>query len=196
MSVFRQGNQAEAGESFAKAVVGMPALPTNELNPLRNGAGPIEIVVWLAYKEAKAKLPEEVRVRGQETLIKVEEEALAQSRKDKGSDSKEAAAAAQKLADAYVFVGRSDESLPLLAEISRRSPQDTLLSLKVAALQVWFGRNADHLTTCQRLIERAEAAPDDGYTSERAAKAWCLQDSSDPALLERVLKLAHDAADH
>jgi tetratricopeptide (TPR) repeat protein len=98
--------------------------------------------------------------------------------------------------------GRSQEAdalvgevLALLAQSSVADPQDTLLSLNVAALQVWFGKDAEHLATCQRLIEQAEKIPDDPSAEERAAKAWCLKPSSDSAILARTLRAARHAAE-
>jgi hypothetical protein len=34
----------------------MKPLPADERNPLADGAGPDDLIVWLAYREAKAML--------------------------------------------------------------------------------------------------------------------------------------------
>src|SRR5436305_14027807 len=66
------------------------------------------------------------------------ERAIAQYRKlvtDQPADG----ALLTKLAAAYQSAGRTREAVPHLAKASAANPKDTLLSLKVAALQAWFG---------------------------------------------------------
>jgi hypothetical protein len=87
------------------------------------------------------------------------------------------------------------EKLALLAQTSERNPKDTMLSLQVSALQAWFGRNADHVTTCRRLIEQAEQKLENADTAERAARAWGFKPPPDPALRARSLRLARHAAE-
>lgn len=102
--------------------------------------------------------------------------------------------AANKLADSYAEAGRWDEALPLWAEASEGLPDDTQLALKVASLQLWFGRHADHAATSRRMLELA-AGTDKASTAERAAKAYCLSPSSDPQLLESAVTIARRALD-
>ncbi|MEO8352638.1 MAG: serine/threonine-protein kinase, partial [Chthoniobacteraceae bacterium] len=90
--------------------------------------------------------------------------------------------------------GPAPEELAALAESSAENPEDNLLSLRVAALQAWFGRNANHAATCERAIEIAERSNIASDAGERAAKSWCLTPSRDPAMLKRVLALAREAA--
>ena len=75
-----------------------------------------------------------------------------------------------------------------------RFPKVALLALKIAALQVWFGKDADHAATCPRMLELA-AGTDDVYTADRAARAYCLRPSSDPQLIESAVTLARRAVD-
>ncbi len=56
MSLVRQGKEAEARQLFAEAGSRMKPLPTGERQPFTNGAGPDDLIVWLAYKEVKALL--------------------------------------------------------------------------------------------------------------------------------------------
>jgi WD40 repeat protein len=86
------------------------------------------------------------------------------------------------------------EVLEMLAHSSLSDPNDTILSLWVTALQIWFGKDADHLATCRRLLEQAEQKPNDPYMEERAARAWYFGFSSEPALLAQTLRLARQAA--
>jgi hypothetical protein len=56
MSLSRQGKAAEAHTLFADAETEMEPLPANERQPFADGAGPDDLIVWLAYKEAKTLL--------------------------------------------------------------------------------------------------------------------------------------------
>ena len=94
-----------------------------------------------------------------------------------------------KQADALV-----DEAITLRARMSLADPGNTIESLTVALLQVWFGRTAEHAAHSRRLIEAAERKPENADAMERAAVAWCLTPSGDPALRERALRLAQAAA--
>jgi Flp pilus assembly protein TadD len=84
----------------------------------------------------------------------------------------EASAGHESKVAILVAEGRTVEALPLLAEASSRKPDDTMLAMKVAALQIWFGRNADHAATSQRML------------------AWAA-DTASAEVAERVAKLAH-----
>ena len=98
------------------------------------------------------------------------------------------------LANSYADAGRWDEAFPLWAESFARHPQDTGLALKIATLQLWFGKDADHAATSRRMLELA-AGTDEASTAERAAKAYCLRPSSNPQLLESAVTLARRAVD-
>jgi hypothetical protein len=56
MSLFQQGKKDEARKLATAAAAKMKPLPKDEQNPLREGAAPDYLVVWLAYKEAKAMI--------------------------------------------------------------------------------------------------------------------------------------------
>jgi hypothetical protein len=57
MSLFRQGKEPEAHKLAAGAIAKMKPLPTDERNPLvgRNNAD--DLILWMAYKEARELLP-------------------------------------------------------------------------------------------------------------------------------------------
>ena len=57
MSLFRQGKNDEARKLAAAAAATMKPLPADEQNPLANNASPDDLILWLAYKEAKALIP-------------------------------------------------------------------------------------------------------------------------------------------
>ncbi len=54
MSLFRLGKPDEARKLATAAAAKMKPLPGNEQNPLADGANRDDLIVWLAYKEAKA----------------------------------------------------------------------------------------------------------------------------------------------
>ena len=56
MALFRQGEQAEARELFSATSAAMKPLPANEKDPLAGNASHDDLILWLAYKEAKAML--------------------------------------------------------------------------------------------------------------------------------------------
>src|SRR5262249_1947626 len=65
-----------------------------------------------------------------------------------------------KLAAAYQTAGRTREAVPHLAAVSAANPKDTLLSLKVAALQAWFGQDTELADTCRNGLAMAENTKD------------------------------------
>ena len=59
MSLFRQGKEKEALQLTIGAASEMKPLPKDEKNPLRNNAGHDDLIVWMAYKEARALIKPE-----------------------------------------------------------------------------------------------------------------------------------------
>ncbi len=56
MSLFRQGKKDEARKVAIAAAAKMKPLPADEQNPLAESAGHGDLIVWLAFKEAKAMI--------------------------------------------------------------------------------------------------------------------------------------------
>jgi tetratricopeptide (TPR) repeat protein len=56
MSLFRQGNETEARKVATEAVARMKPLPADEKNPLGGKGDHDDLILWLAYKEAKAMI--------------------------------------------------------------------------------------------------------------------------------------------
>jgi hypothetical protein len=56
MSLFRQGKRDEARKLSRAAAAKMKPLPKDEQNPLANNADHDDLILWLAYKEARAML--------------------------------------------------------------------------------------------------------------------------------------------
>jgi WD40 repeat protein len=57
MSLFRQGKANEARKLATEAAATMKPLPKDEKNPLAGDASPDDLMLWLAYKEAKGLIP-------------------------------------------------------------------------------------------------------------------------------------------
>jgi tetratricopeptide (TPR) repeat protein len=56
MSLFQQGKKDEARKLATEAAARMRPLPTDEKNPLAGNTRPDDLILWLAYKEAKAMI--------------------------------------------------------------------------------------------------------------------------------------------
>jgi hypothetical protein len=54
MSLFRRGKNDEARKLATEAAAKMKPLPTDDQNPMAGGADHDDLILWLAYKEAKA----------------------------------------------------------------------------------------------------------------------------------------------
>jgi serine/threonine protein kinase/Flp pilus assembly protein TadD len=91
-----------------------------------------------------------------------------------------------KLAAAYQSVGRTREAISYLVKASAADPKDTILSMKVAALQAWYKQDKELAATRERILAFAKET-DDWPTAERAAKVCSLVPLSDKAELEAVL---------
>ena len=97
-----------------------------------------------------------------------------------------------KLAAAYEAAGRTRELVPYMAGASAADPEDTVLCLKVAALQAWFGQEKEFAATRGRILAFAKGTNDMG-TADRAAKACSILPSTDEAEREAVLTLGRKA---
>jgi WD40 repeat protein/tetratricopeptide (TPR) repeat protein len=85
--------------------------------------------------------------------------------------------------------GRLREAVPYLATLSAADPKETVLSLKVATLQAWFGQDKEFAATRKRILAFAKDT-DNESTAERAARACSILPSADKAELEAVLTVA------
>jgi WD40 repeat protein len=91
-----------------------------------------------------------------------------------------------------LMTGRLREIIPDIAKMSAAKPTDTELSLKVAALQAWFGQEKEFAATRQRLLALAKDT-NEANTADRAAKACSLMPNSDKAELDAAMALARAA---
>jgi tetratricopeptide (TPR) repeat protein len=93
-----------------------------------------------------------------------------------------------KLAAAYQAAGRTREAIPLLVKASAADPKDTLLSLKLAALEAWFGQEKELAGTRQRILAFAKGKSE-VTTVERAAKACSILPTPDMEARQAALVL-------
>jgi len=121
--------------------------------------------------------------------LPLREELLALRRKMLGAKHSNTRSSMEKVAIAYFGARRWSEALGLFTELSGLSPENTIYPLRVAALQAWLGQGNEHAATSRQQMARA-AGTEKASTAERAAKAYCLRASSDPALLAQAVTLA------
>jgi tetratricopeptide (TPR) repeat protein len=95
-------------------------------------------------------------------------------------------------AKVYQEAGRTREAVPYLARVSVADPRDTLLSVKVAALQAWFGQKQELAATRQRVLAFAKGT-NDASTAGRAAFVCSLVQSTDETDLGAALDLGRAA---
>jgi tetratricopeptide (TPR) repeat protein len=95
-------------------------------------------------------------------------------------------------AEREIAAGRTRDALVHLATQYAANPEDTLLLLKLAPLQVWFGQDQELAATCRRRLAWAKNTTDP-WTAQRVAKVCCLVPSTDQAQLEAVLAVARNA---
>jgi len=102
--------------------------------------------------------------------------------------------AAVGIAELYAAAGRTREAVPYLAKASANNPADTILSLKVAALQAWFGQEKELAATRRQILAFAKDTSE-VTTADRAAKACSILPSADKAEVEAALALGRKAVE-
>jgi eukaryotic-like serine/threonine-protein kinase len=130
-----------------------------------------------------------------EEALRLREEVLPLLRRVRGPEHPDTVKAGQALADSYLAAGRIQDLLPLLAEASVRNPVNTTATLKLAALQLWFGRDAEYATTRQRALDWGGQARNPN-TAEAVARLASLGPYANPAMNEAALRLAGHAMQH
>jgi WD40 repeat protein/predicted Ser/Thr protein kinase len=119
------------------------------------------------------------------------ERAIAEYRK-LVTDQRADVAVLTKFATACQSAGRTREAIGHLARASAANPNDTVLSLKVAAYQAWFGQEKELAATRQRILAFAKDTTE-AFTAERAAKACSILPSTDEAELAAALALGRSS---
>jgi len=86
----------------------------------------------------------------------------------------------------------AEAALVSLAKTATRDPSDTARALKVAALQVWFGRDSEHESFVQRSLAWVESS-NNSADLERIAKLASLRPISGIPIREATLRIARKA---
>jgi eukaryotic-like serine/threonine-protein kinase len=97
-------------------------------------------------------------------------------------------------ASSYADAGRTTKAIPLLVEASTHNPKDTILAMKVAALQAWLGQDADYAVTRQRMLNWAAAATN-AEAADQVAKLACIRPLADASQRGAALALARKAVE-
>ncbi len=97
-------------------------------------------------------------------------------------------------AESYIVAGRTEQALALFGKCAQANPTDTSLSLRLATLQAWFGKETEFTATCRFLIEQA-GGTSTPTAAGRAAQVYCLRPSTDADLMAQALKLARRAVE-
>src|SRR5262249_54425803 len=102
---------------------------------------------------------------------------------------REASAAAREFA-----LGRTQVALGHLVTLPAACTNDTVLALRVGALQAWFGQDKEFADTCRRALDFATGTSDPP-TAERTAKISCLRPTQDKTRVASAHALARKAED-
>jgi len=124
--------------------------------------------------------------------LQLREEELALRRKVFGPEHSYTLWSMRALADSYLQADRVADAIPLLAVASTLRPEITGSAVKLAALQVWFAKDADHAALCRRMLQWASNTSDH-EVAERVAKLTCLRPIDDAPTQEAALTLARRA---
>ncbi len=187
-----QGHESEAMallvEAFLLADRAGKARIITEAAPL---AGALEKLAERAADDAlfQAELARHFAARGNVAAANAARARACVLFAEKLAQEPENTALATDILLAYQSAGRTREAVPYLARASAANPNDSLLSLNVAALQAWFGEEKELTATLQRIRTFAKDT-DDAGTAERAAKACSIRASTDKAELDAVLAFA------
>ncbi|HZL36173.1 MAG TPA: hypothetical protein VFC78_12725 [Tepidisphaeraceae bacterium] len=179
MSQFKQGHEAEARALAKEGIFLMYPLPADPKDPLAGNVNIGNLVVWMAYKEAIAFL----NIEGP-----------TQSEFNQRRDAFEAANRLFRRADEEFASGHAREAMAHLASASVDVPQASYIAQTVAALQAWFGEDAQFASTVHRAIENAKGTHY-ATTAERAAKSAMLRPCNDKTQLRASLALARRAVE-
>jgi serine/threonine protein kinase len=211
MSLFQQGKKDEAFTLADEASDEMQPLPGDETNPMAGNATPDNLILWLAYKEAKSLIdfngPDKLTsmnglarshaASGRHAeAIKLYEETLPLTKAKLGPDHPDTLRSMNNLALSYLAAGRTPEARTLLETEAAAHPQFAMAGLRLAALEAWSGRQEGLDANRRRLLELGKAKDDILlYPSEQTLRAFCLIPSADREALEAAVALARRVAD-
>jgi serine/threonine protein kinase/formylglycine-generating enzyme required for sulfatase activity len=188
MSLFRQGKKDEARKLAIEAAAKMKPLPADENNPLAGDADQDDVILWLAYTEARTLLKIEL------SWVELLEEARLDQVKTLGANDPATLATTLKLAGACVAVGNWKNAAAHYSQLNERNAKaDSIAWMGPPILWAYAGETGWHRESCQKMFERFQksAVPDD---NERCLKVMLLLEP-DPGLPEDAVKKLHASMD-
>ena len=124
-----------------------------------------------------------------EDAVRLHENALDGCRQLFGDDHNQTRNTSSQMASIYLKAGQVENAAHLFAEEYDKNPEDALLLLKMASLQVWLGQDRELTSTCRKALEFF-ADTTDPPTAERVAKACILSPNADPEHVNAAIELA------
>src|SRR5262249_6574651 len=155
-------------------------------NPLTGNADHDDLMLWLAYKEARTLLKIEL------SWVEMLEEARLDQVKTLGADDPTTLATTLKLADACVAMGNWKNAAAHYTQLNERNAKaDSIAWMGPPILWAYAGETERHRESCQKMLERFRnsAVPDD---NERCLKVMLLLEPGPELPGDAVKKL--DAA--
>jgi serine/threonine protein kinase len=128
--------------------------------------------------------------------LKLLQEFLPLARKVYGPTHSITLTAMSQLAELYYGTGHPDDGLAMDAALLAAGKQpDTVSAMRLAALQAWFGKEAEYVTTCIGMIAWATTNGSTPPDFERVAKLATLHPLADSQVQNSALTLARRAVD-
>jgi tetratricopeptide (TPR) repeat protein/tRNA A-37 threonylcarbamoyl transferase component Bud32 len=129
-----------------------------------------------------------------EEALSVREEVVALRRKANGLNHPHTVDALANLAASYFRAGRQAEAIALLEETAPHLSDDTKLSLRIAPLLAWFGRESTYATAARRILQHSATATRVSGFAE-AVEAACLLPVTEPGLAQSAMTAARQAVE-
>jgi tetratricopeptide (TPR) repeat protein len=126
--------------------------------------------------------------------LQLREEIVALRRRANGVAHAHTVDSMANLAASYFRAGRQTEALALLEETAPKLSGDTKLSLRIAPVLAWFGRNDAYATAARKVLQNAASATRVSAFAE-AVEIACLRPLTDPTLAQSALNAAQQAVE-
>ncbi|HEY5915346.1 MAG TPA: serine/threonine-protein kinase [Verrucomicrobiae bacterium] len=94
----------------------------------------------------------------------------------------------------YSSAGKTTEAIAMLKQRVAAYPVDAYTAMVLAVLQVWFGMDADHVSTCERVLSATANTLRSEY-AQRAATVACLRPGLSKGLQDSALALARKSVE-
>jgi tetratricopeptide (TPR) repeat protein len=129
-----------------------------------------------------------------EEALQFREEVVALRRKANGVGHPHTVDSMANLAISYFRAGRQAEAIALLEEAAPNLSEDTKLSLRIAPILAWFGRDEAYATAARKALRNAATATRVSGFAE-AVEIACLRPLTDSSLAQAALNAAQQAVE-